>query len=387
MNTKQNIPKEYYALTKATIRKNTGDYIIVDYRLRNMEGAVIKRSSSTFSKRKDAVAFIDDLKAKHAEEMYAQDNPDTTMTFRTLYERYTASCISNKLSTRINSESITKSRILPFFGDMVIKDITMDTVAQWHRCFYDAEGTPIFKDTYLRSLHSRLSAILNYAVYNGWLQTNPAKMNSIGKKNADEKPVWSPEEYNKFRKAVSDDPIFFYAFDVLYFCGLRMGELLALTIGDYNPEKQELKITKSLQRLQGKDVITPPKTTKSVRTIKLAKNLCEELDEYIATLPVVRPDVRLFDITKNSLRYKLAIATKQAGLKPITIHCFRHSHITNLIAAGFSPVDIAKRVGHESIYITLHYSHAFLDIEERMTAQIDNQMEAMNTSKKKIPQA
>lgn len=371
------IPKEYFALTTATISKTNNDYVKVDYRLRNLEGTVIKRSSSTFQKKKDAVAFIDNLKKRHAEELYAAEHPEKTMTFKELYRRYVDSRISDKLSTSIIRDSIVSSRIMPFFGEMIISDITMDTVAQWHRCFYKENGTPLFKDTYLRSLHSRLSAILNYAVYNGWISKNPAKMNSIGKKNADERPVWRPDEYARFRDVMADEPVCYYAFEVLYFCGLRLGELLALTIEDYNPEKRELRIIKSLQRLRGKDVVTSPKTAKSVRTVKLAKGLCDELDEYINTLPEVKPTCRLFDVSKGQLSYELRKGIKKTGLKPITIHCFRHSHITNLIAAGFSPVDIAKRVGHESIYITLHYSHAFKDIEDQMTDSIDNQMEVM----------
>ena len=67
----------------------------------------------------------------------------------------------------------------------------------------------------------------------------------------------------------------------------------------------------------------------------------------------------------------------QAMLPKIPIHSFRHSHITNLIAAGYSPADIAKRVGHENVYITMHYSHAFKNVDNDIANSLDAQMEVL----------
>ena len=104
--------------------------------------------------------------------------------------------------------------------------------------------------------------------------------------------------------------------------------------------------------------------------------MAEELKEYIATLEHQGSKDRLFPtLGKDYLRYALQRGIDATGLPPITIHCFRHSHITNLIAAGYSPADIAKRVGHESIYITLHYSHAFKNVEGDIADSLDRIME------------
>jgi integrase len=220
-----------------------------------------------------------------------------------------------------------------------------------------------------------LSAVLNYGVYCGWLAANPAKKCSIGSKNAEERPVWSLEEYALFRQEIMDEPDAFYAFETLYFTGLRKGELLALTIADMNFETNTLRINKSLQILKGREVVTSPKTKMSVRNVRINSALAEELKEYIASRPDCAPSDRLFLINKYILRRQLQRGTELAGLDPITIHCFRHSHITNLIAAGYSPADIAKRVGHESIYITLHYSHAFKNVETDIANSLDKHME------------
>lgn len=285
--------------------------------------------------------------------------------------------MGDKPATIICRESIITSRILPFFKDIEINKITQDTISQWHSCFYDNNGMPIFKDTYLRNLHSRLSAVLNYAVKCGWIKSNPASSCSIGTKNAEERPVWSLDEYKIFRESIEDEPDAYYAFETLYFTGLRRGELLALEIRDVDFNKNIISVTKSLQVLERKEVITSPKTKMSVRRVRINSKLADELKEYIQCRPNAKPTDRLFQLSKYNLRYALDKGIKRTGLNPITIHCFRHSHITNLIADGYSPSDIAKRVGHESIYITLHYSHAFKNVENDIAKSLDAQMEGI----------
>lgn len=376
----ENLEEKYYQLTVANISKDKKTNLYkVKYRLRNSENQCVKESTKRgFKTMKEAKTFIDKLKREHAEEAYKRDYPTLTMTFSELCKRYLVSRMGDKPSTLVERECIINSRILPFFKDYDISEITQDTIAQWHSCFYDDDSNPIFKATYMRSLHSRLSAIFNYGVECGWMKSNPAKKCSIGAKNADERPVWSPEEYSRFRKEIEDEPDAYYAFEILYFTGLRKGELLALTVSDIDFDKNIISVTKSLQVIKRKIVITSPKTKMSVRKVRINSGLAEELKEYIASRPGLKDDDRLFFVTKEYLNRILKKGTKKAKLNPITIHCFRHSHITNLIAAGYSPTDIAKRVGHESIYITLHYSHAFKNVEDDIADSLDNIMEGLN---------
>jgi integrase len=76
---------------------------------------------------------------------------------------------------------------------------------------------------------------------------------------------WTKDEYTKFSEAMMDKPLSYYAFEMLYWCGIRLGELLALTYGDFDFEKQTVRINKSYQCIKGKDVVTTPKTKKSNR--------------------------------------------------------------------------------------------------------------------------
>lgn len=101
-----------------------------------------------------------------------------------------------------------------------------------------------------------------------------------------------------------DKPMSYYAFEMLYWCGIREGELLALTPGDFDFKAGTVSISKSYQRLHQEDVITTPKTKKSIRTIRMPKFLCDEMQEYMKSLYGVKKKDRIFPVTKSYLYRK-----------------------------------------------------------------------------------
>ena len=153
---------------------------------------------------------------------------------------------------------------------------------------------------------------------------------------------------------------------------MTKAELLALTVADFDFEKETVRINKSYQRLHGEDVITTPKTKKSNRIIKMPKFLCEEMREYLQMLYGLKKKDRIFTVTKSYLHHEMDRGAKAAGVKRIRIHDLRHSHISLLIDMGFSAVAIADRVGHESIDITYQYAHLFPSKQTEMADRLDD---------------
>ena len=163
----------------------------------------------------------------------------------------------------------------------------------------------------------------------------------------------------------------YYAFEILYWCGNREGELLALTPADFDFEKKTLRINKSYQRLQGKDVITTPKTKKSNRVIQMPDFLCDEIQDYFKQLYGLEPDSRIFPLTKHTLKRGMEFGCKASGVKVIRIHDLRHSHVSLLINMGYSAVAIGNRVGHESVEITYRYAHLFPTVQKEMADKLN----------------
>ena len=140
------------------------------------------------------------------------------------------------------------------------------------------------------------------------------------------------------------------AFQILFWTGMRIGELLALQVKDIDFEQGAITVDESLTRLDGEDLITAPKTESSVRVITIHKELQEELKEYIATLYHVRLGTRLFaGRTKSFFEHEMEREIKLSGVKKITVHCTRHGHASMLVQMGFSLVEIAKRLGHGKV--------------------------------------
>ena len=193
----------------------------------------------------------------------------------------------------------------------------------------------------------------------------------MGKMKNREMLFWTKEEFLKFAVAMMDKPLSYYAFEMLYWTGIREGELLALTPADFDFEKRTVKINKSFQHLNGRDIITSPKTEKSNRTIQLPKFICDEMQDYLKMLYDVGLEDRMFPITKSYLHREMDRGAKEAGVKRIRIHDIRHSHVSLLIDMGFSATAIADRVGHESIDITYNYAHLFPSKQAEMADKLD----------------
>ena len=225
---------------------------------------------------------------------------------------------------------------------------------------------------YLKTVHNQLSAIFNHAVRYYNLRENPCKKaGSMGKKKNREMMFWTKEQYLKFAEVMMDKPMSFYAFEMLYWCGIREGELLALTPADFDFEKCTVTINKSYQRLNGQDLITTPKTEKSNRVITMPQFLAEEIQDYLKMLYGIGADDRMFTVTKSYLHREMDRGSKEAGVPRIRIHDIRHSAVSLLIDMGFSATAIADRVGHESIDITYNYAHLFPSKQAEMADKLN----------------
>ena len=235
-----------------------------------------------------------------------------------------------KYNTWLTKKHIVEKKILPYFSKKKLQEIKPSDIRQWQNTMmnYRNKQGEGYSQVYLKTIHNQLSAILNHAVNFYDLKSNAArKAGSMGKERTKEMLFWTKEEYMKFIEAVADKPISFYAFEILYWCGVRMGELLALTPADFDFQACTIRINKSYQRLEGKDIITDPKTTKSNRMITMPEFLSEELESYIGMLYGLNENDRIFQISKSYLHHEMDRGVKLSGVKRIRIHDLRHPYV------------------------------------------------------------
>lgn len=303
-----------------------------------------------------------------------QKTADIDMTLEAFYELYEQDVREN---TWLTKQVIIEKKILPYLGKRKLSEITAKDVIDWQNTMMKLKkpnGEPL-SQCYLKTIHAELSALFNHAAKYYQLNINPARnAGCMGQEENKEMSFWTKEEYLKFAEAIMDRPISYYAFEILYWCGIREGELLALTPADFDFDKAVLRINKSYQRIHGEDVVTTPKTKKSNRMIKMPKFLCEEMKDCLKMFYDIKPTDRIFQsLSKHVLATEMERGCKVTGLKKIRIHDLRHSHVSFLINKGFTALEIGNRVGHESEKITYRYAHLFPTKQDEMADFLDNE--------------
>lgn len=331
-----------------------------------------------FSYEKDAKKYENDFLANYTKE--------PTITLKDLAAEYlTFLKPRRKASTYYNKAYLIEKHILPILGHMPIKDISPKVVIQWQNNLSKNN----YKPTYLYQLCTLLGGILSYGMKTQGLKSNALwQAGKIGKARAIRDNTWTldnfqtfiqtlaNDEYNRSKqiKRIVDTDSLIVAYHILFFTGMRLGELLALTINDINFTNNTIVINKSFQRLHQKDIISEPKTPSSIRIVDIPDKVMNLLHEYIRKLPPDYPsNARIFsNLGKNNLGRPLKSTAKLAGVPEICIHDLRHSHATLLYTLGVSAKEASIRLGHAKIQTTLdvytHISHA----GQAIATQLDN---------------
>lgn len=349
-----------------TVTKNVArNYWEVQFYYRDWQGVQRKKHKRGFKTKKDAIAWAEQFKLQQAKNLDMSFSSFTEIYFEDMEKRLRENTIRTK-------RNIVELKILPFFGQKKIAEITAADVRKWQNKLMDkANG---YSQTYLRTINNQLSAIMNYAVTFYDLPKNPCKQaGSMGKGTADEMEFWTKEEFQEFLVGIEDKPDARMAFLLLYWTGIRVGELLAITYKDIEFNKKILHITKSYQRIEGRDIVSEPKTEKGKRDITLPEFLVEELREYTGCLYGLMETDRIFQFTKSYLEKEMIRGVKKTGVKKIRLHDIRHSHASLLISKlKMPPLLVADRLGHEKIQTTLNtYSHLYPDQSRDLADQLE----------------
>ena len=350
---------------KRDVKRGTWE---VKFSYRNYAGEKKWVHKRGFEKKSDAQKWETEYRAK-----IEGSNDMLLCDFIEVYKSYIKTRIRE--STFENKMSIIERWIIPYLGNKPINQITTKDIIEWQNIIMKSvhdKSKEGLKKSYQKSIHTHLSAIFNHACKFYDLKNNPCQIvGNMGHQNDVEINFWTLEEYKKVRKVMMDNPMYYYLFEILYWCGLRIGELLALQISDIDFENKTISITKGLTVVKGKRIIGDPKTKKSKRTIGIPDFLAEELNDYLAMTYELKEDQRLFDLNKSSINRFLKRAAKKAGVKEISIHGLRHSHVSLLIDMGYTATAIADRVGHESVGMTMRYSHLFPSTATNMVNELE----------------
>lgn len=309
-------------------------------------GARKQKCKRGFARKTDAAAY--------EREFLLRLSGSADVTFKMLRESYIDYKRTRvKASTLRNLEYCLTGQIAPYFDNKAIRDISPADVLAWQNGLINSGR----KETTINKINSRLVDVFNYAVKYFGLPKNPC-IESIGKqkRDADSIDFWTLDEYRAFISHASAIE-YRIIYELLFYTGMRIGELRALTLSDIDFDQNTIRIDKTLPR--GADEATTSKTLNSYRTISVPGEIMADLEEYTRHIYDLTCNNRLFFVEYQSIaRYKNEVCQKH-GIRQIRIHDLRHSHVSLLINLDCSIMMIADRIGDTPATVQNTYSHLY----------------------------
>lgn len=277
------------------------------------------------------------------------------MTFQALYDIYIDDMAHRLRQNSVDGKkNVFKNRILPYFKNKPVNQITPADIRTWQNEQIELG----YSDAYLDRIQNMLTTILNYAVRYYNLPANPCdKAGHMGKRTRSLN-FWTLNEFNCVLSCVEDISAQI-ALQVLFYGGMRFGELLALTLNDLDFTENTISITKSLQHRASGDIITGPKTDNGIRCISMPESIMQSLKSYCNMQYGLSRTDRVFTFTKSLIRGNMQRCSQLSGVPFIRIHDLRHSHVSLLIEMGFSPHLIAERIGDTVQMVNNTYGHLY----------------------------
>lgn len=334
----------------------------VSFRYVDWTGEKKQKLKRGFRTKREALEYETEFKRKAAADMDMELGTFVEIYFEDKKNELKQNSIRNK-------KHMIQTHILPYFTNRKMNEVVPADIIQWQNTIQE-KG---LSKTYERMLQNQITALFNHAqkIYN--LQNNPCKkVKKMGKPDADKMEFWTLEEYEQFLSAIEPGTDTYLMAELLFWTGMREGEMLALTPKDIDLVSGLITVSKTYYRSDGKDIISTPKTDTSNRTIMIPEFLVEEIREYMEGHYGLPQDERLFPIVARTLQKRMTGVMEKAGVKKIRIHDFRHSHVAYLINQGVQPLIIKERLGYKDIKITLNtYGHLYPS-QQKQVAELLN---------------
>jgi integrase len=340
------------------------------------QGIRHKKKKRGFALKREAEAYEREFLLKNSGE------PD--MLFSTLIDLYYADIEKRIRSTSLtNKQNIINTHILPYFKNKKVVEITNTDIRSWQNTLLNKKNphnNKPYSATYLRSINSQLSAIFNFAVAFYKLSYNPcSQVKAIGKKKAPEMHFWTLDQFNTVIK-YEQHPSYHIVFMILYWCGVRIGECLALTPEKIIHKTKSLNIKQSYRREDGNDILGDTKSDNGTRNVSMPDFVYDELLIYINSLYEIGNDERIFYFTHSAVRQELTRIAKLAGVKRIRVHDLRHSHVSLLIELGYRTHAIAARIGDTPQEVDRTYAHLYPNKGHVIAQELSRHKERINTA-------
>ncbi|MEG2907634.1 MAG: tyrosine-type recombinase/integrase, partial [Erysipelotrichaceae bacterium] len=333
--------------------------------------------------------------AKKAEAKYLANIelfPSTTLTVNDVFNLYVADRTKKVKDTTIyDIKKKYRLHILPNYGSLKLHKLSKIEIMKFQDYLLEKK----YKNSQIKNLQTLFNSIIKFAIKHEMMERNPFDI--LGYVSTNEAQVemlfFTYEEYLEFEKELlSDGEMNLYdaALIVLYWTGLRCGELQALTWKDFRGDCLYVHSTYD------------NKLKKISDTTKTRKNryvyLSDTIIDLLSKLKMMFKKYTDFDNEKFIFGYYDVISHKSLSntknftidaynkthaieLPKIRIHDLRHSHASLLINRGCTSFEVAKRLGNTPTQIEKTYAHMFKSTQLKMVENLNE----LSSTYEKLP--
>lgn len=269
-------------------------------------------------------------------------------------------------------EGLLRRYILPELGPMELGELSPREVRSWHADLL-RRGRP--GPVTVAKAYRLLRTICETAVSDEMIGRNPCNIKGAAVEHSPERPVLTVPEVEALAAAIEER----YTALVLLaaWCGLRVGEAVALTRADVDLKEGTVRIDKSAAELKsGERIVGPPKTKAGIRMVYVPPHVVPVLRTHLERFAGPDDDDVVFTgqqgrpVRRASLYTAWLRATEKAGLAGVRIHDLRHTGATLAAATGASTRELMLRLGHASSDAALRYQHATTKRDEAIARSL-----------------
>lgn len=293
----------------------------------------------------------------------------------TLYKEYQSSKV--KSSTINIYNRIYRSHVEPYFGSYFALSITGEDLFKWKRIIVSKGYNQDFTNSIISLLKKIIELGIKKDIIRDKTLIDELESVKIRRIENNERSVWTFDEISKFLNSFIKSNETEYKYWLYFYAyansGMRPNEFRCLQVKDIQGDY--LVVNKTINSKDGnKDIILPPKNPNSNRKVLMPHDIIVLLQEYVKGYD---PNDFIFGKEKafreTTLDRYLKSHAKAAGLDPIVLYGFRHSHATNLIKSGVPIKVVSKRLGHANASTTMNvYWHLFSDDENQVLDILNN---------------
>ena len=345
----------------------------VRYRYKDSKGKSHSTMKRGFETEELALKFYYTSKLKNL------DHTKIKMIFKDLYLLFIEDCELYLKYSTIEGYNYLYKKYLSIFDSTDINKITFDILDKYIKDLYFKE----IGSKRINKIIALLKIIFTYG--NNKLDINydpTAKLEKVKSFAKEDEKVnfFTLSEFNQFINSfTTDDYLFKVAFMILFYCGLRVGELQALDLSDVDLTNNVIHVNKNYMRKPaGKYEIVKTKTSSSNSVVHIPKVLKNELIKYI-NMYRLKQDDPLFSYNKDRLKKRTIENYKNrycdiAGVKRIRIHDFRHSFASLVYElSNYNYSEVAKRLRHKDTSTVMKtYIHVFPTRKNEVDNKLDS---------------